>query len=225
MKNTKTLLFGFSLAATVFTGLQSAQANNPSTNIIQNISVALTFRTQGPTKINFPVRNENTETVLSSAVTTKTVINWLGAATTNKFPAAARLVRVLADNSAGRTIAYQVRSGTNILADVTPFFAQTTSSDKMDFSTLNLLTGARSGGVYENLHVQFTNAAPFNLVPNFSVGGSAIVTYNSIKIGSVYHISEAISAPTLAGSGMGTNGLPALITGSLTVISTGTEIK
>src|SRR5882724_1299591 len=77
-------------AAIMIAGM--AQINAATTNLVQNISFALTFYEQGPT--NHPSAQKTTVTVNKFRVTTKDIIAELGAATSNSFSAKAKLVLV-----------------------------------------------------------------------------------------------------------------------------------
>ena len=223
MKKPLALLARLSLATVMFVGTQAVYA--ASTNAVQNINLQLTFLTQGPYITNSPSTNHIRATVLKNTVATKTVIAWLGAATTNTFSSKARLVRVKHFNASTNSTTIEIRDGTNAAVDVSEFFKNTVSTEKIDGFTLNEVTGLKSGVVHENLHLQLTNAVPFNLIPHFSVGGSATVSYVSVKSGKTVLVADDVSAQNLAGAGVGTNGVPALVTGSLTIIGTATEVK
>jgi hypothetical protein len=194
------------------------------TNAVQTINLQLTFLTQGSYKTNSPATNDISATAVTTGVATKDVIAWLGAATTNNFPLNAKLVRVKHFNVDTNNITIEVRFGTNAV-DVTSFFEGTTSSEQIDESIYNTVTRLSTGKLIENLRLEFTNAPSYNLIPYFHVGGAATVSYSSVKSGKTTLAADQVSAPNLAGAGAGTNGVPGLVTGSITITGTVTEVK
>jgi hypothetical protein len=194
------------------------------TNAVQAINLQLTFLTQGPYKTNSPATNDITATVLRTAVATKDVIAWLGTATTNNFPPHARLVRVKHFNANTNSTTIEVRFGTNSV-DVGQFFTGTTSSERIDHNIYNTVTQLSTGKAFENLHLALTNAPGYNLIPYFHVVGAATVSYVSVRSGKTTLAADEVTVPNLAGAGTGTNGVPGLVTGSITLNGTVTEVK
>jgi len=222
-----TLLLRLSCVATLAAAVQTAVAAVPQTNAVQHINIALTFLTQGPTVTNSPHTNDIHTSAIRTSVTTKDVISWLGTATGNVFPAGARLVRVKHFNANTNSVTIEVRYSTNRV-DVTSFFTNSTSSEKITASTRNPVTGLSSGKEYENIYMVYTNAAALSPAPHFHIHGAATVDFVSVRSGKTVLTADEI-APTymndLSGAGEGTNGVPALVTGSVTFTGTVTEVK
>jgi hypothetical protein len=127
-------------------------------------------------------------------------------------------------NADTNSVTIEVRFGTNSV-DVSQFFDNTTSSETIDESTHNTVTQLSAGNVLENLFLDFTNAPNYNLLPYFHAGGAATMSYVSVKSGKTTLIADQVSATTLAGAGAGTNGVLGLVTGSVTITGTVTEVK
>jgi hypothetical protein len=197
------------------------------TNAFQAINLQLTFLTQGPYKTNSPATNDITATVIRTAVNTKEVIAWLGAAITNPFPANARLIRVKHFNANTNSTTYEVRFGTNHTnsVDVSQFFTGMSTSEKIDHNIYNKVTKLSTGRAFENLYLVVSNAPSYNLIPYFHVGGAATVNYVAVRSGKTTLAADEVTAPTLAGAGAGTNGVHGLVTGSVTLTGTVTEVK
>jgi len=220
-----TLLTRLSAALAITIGAHSATAGAAQTNAVEFLNLQLTFFTQGPTVTNKPATNDISTSVIKTSVATKDVIGWLGTATTNDFPATAKLVRVVHLNAGGDTRTFEVRYGSNSV-DVTPFFATSTNSILMlGKSIYNPVTGLSTGSLMENLYLRFTNAPDYNLLPFFHVSGSATVKYVAVKSGKTTLSADEISAPDVFGNGLGTNGVHALVTGSISSTGTTTEVK
>jgi hypothetical protein len=223
------LLLRLTCAAALASGIQTSAlaVPSPQTNAVQHINIELTFLTQGPSLNNSPHTNDIRNTVIKTSITTKDVISWLSAATGTNFPAGARLVRVKHFNASTNNVSIEVRYSTNRF-DVSQFFNNSTSSEKIDASTRNVVTGLSSGKEYENVHIVYTNSAAINPAPFFHISGAATVDYVSVKSGKTVLVADEVS-PTfmddLAGAGEGTNGVPALVTGSVTFTGTTTEVK
>jgi hypothetical protein len=211
----------FTLSVITFNPFSAGAAQ---TNAVQSINLALNLITQGPFHTNSPTTNHITSTVVTNTIVTKDVIAWLGSATSNHFSTTARLVRVKHFNADTNITSIEIRDGTNVV-DVTEFFANSSSSDTLEKGVLNTVTGARTGQLFEDLHLVLTNTPPFNLVPHFNVFGFARVTFVSLTAGSNVFIADNLGALDLAGGGAGTNGVRGLVTGSAIITGTVTEVK
>jgi len=196
----------------------------PQTNAVGFISLQLTFITQGPTLTNKPATNDISATVVKTPVATKDVIAALGTATTNNFPTTAKLVRVIHLSNADQPTTYEVRYSSNKV-DVSEFFTNSTTSESIDQSVYNRVTQLTTGKKYENLHLVFTNAPGYNLAPYFHVTGAATVNYVAVKSGKTTLSAYTVSAPTLAGGGADSSDVPALVTGSMQITGTITEVQ
>ena len=199
-------------------------AGAAETNAVQSINFALNLMTQGPFKTNSPTTNHITSTVVTNTIVTRDVIGWLGTATSNSFSTTARLVRVKHFNAQTNRTTIEIRDHTNVV-DVTAFFNDSSSSDVLEKGVLNVVTGARTGQLFENLHLVLTNAPTYNLVPHFNVFGFAKVTFVSLTSGSNTFIADNLGALNLAGGGAGTNGVRGVITGSAIITGTAIEVK
>jgi hypothetical protein len=224
MKKTTQLIKTSLLAASVIAACCSIPARAAQTNAVQTINLQLTLLTQGESQTNGPATNIITATVTKTSVATKDVIGWLGTATTNDFSAKAKLVRVTHFNAVTNETTIEVRDGTNVV-DVSAFFSDTTSSEKVDESILNTETGLRTGKQFENLRLVLTNAPPFNLVAHFNVFGSGRLSFVSVTSGKTVLVADEITAASLAGRGAGPDGVAGLMTGSIMINGTMREVK
>ncbi len=195
------------------------------TNVLQDISLQLTYLTQGGYTTNSPKTNDISTSVIKNSYATKDVIQWLGTATTNHFPAKARLLRVKHINADTSYTTIEVRYDRTNIVDVSSLFSDTYSSEKVVASVYNTKTKLSVGKEYEIEHLILTNAAPYNLVPYFRVQGPATLAYVSASIGKTTLSADTITAPDVAGPGTDPNGTPALVIGSVTIIGTQTEVK
>jgi len=224
MKKTTRLIKTCLIAAAVIAACCSIPARAAQTNAVQTINLQLTLLTQGPFQTNSPATNDITATVTKTTIATKDVIGWLGTATTNDFSSRAKLVRVRHFNAATNETTIEIRDGTNSV-DVSAFFSNTFSSEKVDESIYNRATGLRTGKQFENLHLELTNAPPHNLVAHFNVFGSARLSYVSVASGKTVLVADEINAMALAGSGAGPGGVPGLMTGSVNINGAVREVK
>lgn len=200
-------------ALTVGTTL-AAHAMIPSTNIVQNINFRLTLIEQGST--NHPSANLTVVTLDRARVTTRDIIAALGTATTNDFSANARLVRVKHVLTDGEFTSYQVRDHTNAPVDVTSFFSGTFTESPIRAYKYNSATGINTGLNYGVLHLVLTNTPPFNLTGSLDLAGGAVTEHASIKTGNVVLGVDDVTA-AVAGTGIDTNGIAGILTGTITI--------
>src|SRR6267378_5397110 len=110
----------------VFVGLCSLSlffANTARSELVQTVNFRLVARVTGPSSATNDTAMSRMTTV---RITTKYILDMLGNATSNDF-SGATLVCV------HRGVAYEVRRGTNVLADVSAFFAdQGATADVVD---------------------------------------------------------------------------------------------
>ena len=225
MKKTTQLLKTSLFAASVIAACCSIPARAAQTNAVQTINLQLTLLTQGESQTNGPATNIITATVTKTSIATKDVIGWLGTATTNDFSARAKLVRVTHFNAATNETTIEIRDGTNAPVDVSAFFSNTVSSERVDESIFNTETGLRTGKQFENLRLELTNAPPHNLVAHFNVFGSAKLSYVSVATGRTVLVADEITAMSLAGRAAGPDGVQGLMTGSIIINGTMREVK
>lgn len=211
-------------AVSMTASISSFGAVIPRTNAVQFINVQLTLLTQGPSKTNSPAKNEITATVQRTIITTKDLISWLGAATTNNFSPKSRLVRVTHFNATTNNTAIEIREGTNAPVDVSGFFDTSDKAAEVHRTTFNTVTKLTTGTVFEFRHFALTNLPPHKLVPNFSLYGAETRNFVTLRSGTTVLTADEITA-SLAGIGAGTNGVVGLITGSLTINGTVKEVK
>jgi hypothetical protein len=225
MKRTTQLIKASLLALSIMAGISTISGQAAQTNAVQNINLELTLLTQGPFKTNSPATNDITATVTKTTIATKDVIGWLGTVTSNSFSARAKLVRITHFNAATNQTTIEIRDGTNAPVDVSAFFSNTFSSEKVDASIYDTATGLRTGKQFENAHLVLTNAPPFDLVAHFNVSGSAKVSFVSVTSGKTVLAADEITATSLAGGGAGPDGVRGLITGSIIINGTVREVK
>jgi len=211
MKTKCLLKLTVGLVAILIAGMAPIRA--ATTNSVQNIEFELTFFTQGPT--NHPSTNITTVAINQFRVTTKDVIAALGQATSNNFSCRARLVSVRDATSTNSSRTIEVRDGTNVV-DVTGYFhltAAETNILSVHSLRYNSTTGdgfAMKDGIF---HLTLSNT---NLTASLDLGGFATTTTAIFKSGNVISKEDEIDAE-VAGSGMGTNGIPAIVKGQIEI--------
>ncbi len=211
MKINSLLKLTVGLAAILFAG--QAQIHAATTNSVQNIEFELTFFTQGPT--NHPATNITTVTINKFRVTTRDVIAALGQATSNHFSKAARLVSVRDATSTNSSRAIEVRDGTNVV-DVTGYFHLTAAeTNLLSVHSLwyNSVTGdgfAMRDGIF---HLALSNS---NLTANLDLSGFGTTSTAVFKCGTNALSVDEIDAD-VAGTGKGTNGIPAVVNGRIQI--------
>lgn len=105
--------------------------NSGHSELVQIINIHLVARVTTQVTTNSDTRSERMKMV---RITTKDILDMLGKATTNDFHGAT-LVYV------HRGVAYQVRRGTNVLADVSGFFIEGGASEDVIDQDFNSTTG------------------------------------------------------------------------------------
>jgi hypothetical protein len=207
-------------AVALLSGLTQTQAAN--TNVVQHVTFALTYLEQGPT--NHPSTNITVHKAIKVQVTTKDIIQALCAATTNTFVKGDSLVRVININATTNETTFEIRNGTNTAIDVTGFFTLSHSTNSVDAYSTDSATGITSGVTTDITFLTLANVPPYNLLANFKLGGLTATTHTSIKDGkSVIGVDE-VSA-VVAGTGADTNGMPAVISGTVNVNASVSENK
>ena len=203
-------------AAIMIAGM--AQINAATTNLVQHISFALTFYEQGPT--NHPTLDKTTVAVNKFAVTTKTIIAAIGAATSNDFSANAKLVLVQDATLSNGVSIVEIRDGTNTPVNVTSFFSKT-NSNSVHSLHFNGATGIGSGLKYSDFQLAVTNSA---MLASLNLSGFAITTHTSIKDKETVIGVDTVEAD-VAGTGTDTNGVPAVVNGSVNILGNTLKIE
>jgi hypothetical protein len=204
------------LTAGLITGLITgmSQIHAATTNSVQNINFELTFFAQGPT--NHPSTNVTIVTINKFRVTTRDIITALGQATSNNFSCRARLVSVHDATSTNSARVIEVRDGTNVV-DVTSYFNITTAETNM-LSVHSLVYNNISGNGLEKtegiFHLTLSNTSNTNLVTSLDLSGFATTTTAVFKSGNL--IVDEIDAD-VAGTGVGKNGVPAVVKGRIDI--------
>lgn len=234
------------LVATIFT--TSTLSTSAVTNIVQTIYIQLTFMTQGP-----PLTNTSTtlitDTIVYSPINTANIISLLGVAMntntfTNTFSTQATLVRVDHLDLFTNFTTIEIRDGSNAPVNVTRFFAGTHVTDNIQRTSLNLTNGIPSGPGVSILFVNFTNAPlfnisgnvtnappfitnapPFNLAANFAISGLATTSFFGLAADGGQVPVEELYGINMAGTGIFTNGEPAVITGQVSIRGSSVEIQ
>ncbi len=206
MKTKNILKLAAFSAAIMIAGM--AQINAATTNLVQNISFELTFYQQGTT--NHPSADKTTVTVNKFRVTTKDIIAAIGAATSNNFSANAKLVFVKDATSSNAVSYVEIRDGTNSPVVVSNF-VHTTYGLTVNSSSFNSATGIGTGESESILNLTVTNAA---LTASLKLSGFATTKHASIKDKNVVIGVDTVDAD-LAGTAVGTNGVPAVVNGTL----------
>jgi hypothetical protein len=164
-------------------------ANDGHSELIQTINVRLVARVTTQTSTNGDTRMERMKSV---RVTTKDILNMLGTATGDDF-GGATLVCV------HRGEAYQVRHGTNVLADVTDSFVDESASDDVIDQDFNSTTGK------DNYHGFWLRALTFDDQNgnHFTLSGMIEERYTA-KAADSEGMQQVSDVETLNGTGNGT---------------------
>jgi hypothetical protein len=219
MKTKNSLKLTIGLVAILTAGL--VQIHAARTNSVQNIEFELAFFAQGPT--NHPSPNITAVTINKFRVTTKTIIAALGQATANNFSAQARLVSVRDVTATNSTRTIEVRDGANVV-DVTSYFNITTaetnilSVHSLRFNSTTGIGTAMADGIF---HLTLTNAS---MTASLDLAGFATTTAAGIKSGNAVLSVDEINA-AVAGSGTGSNGVPAVVNGLIKIKGRGLKIE
>lgn len=198
----------------MFVGM--AQIYAATTNLVQNINIALTCYEQGPT--NQPAADITTVAVNKFRVTTKDIIAEIGMTTSNNFSGMAHLVLVRNTVSSNSVSSVEIRDGTNSPVDVSSFFS-IGQGFGVHSSYFNSVTGTGSSVRYSNLHVMLTNST---LTASLNLRGFAITTRVSFKCYDNVIRVDTVNAD-VAGTSVDTNGIPGVVNGLVAI--SGNTIK
>jgi hypothetical protein len=169
----------------------------------QTVNIRVTLQRQGPSTTHGSV---TTDTIIKRSIDTKDLLDLLATATTNTFPKGVTLV--LADENI-----WQVRKGTNILADVSSFFTFV-KGDIID------------AGTFDQPKENFTDIYVPTLTFNDGHGNtftfSGLATEH-VSEGPIVHGFQTLSdSLTIDGVGTGTiGGNSFIISGKITAIGSG----
>jgi hypothetical protein len=176
----------------VFIGLCSFSLflpNSGHSELIQTINIRVVARVTTQVSTNDGTRSERMKTV---RITTKEILEMLGRATSNDFHGAT-LVCV------HRGAAYQVRRGTNVLADVSEFFIDESASADVIDQDFNSTTGK------DNYHGFWMRALTFDDQQGnrFTLNGLLEERYTA-KSADSQGLQEVSDIENLNGAGTGT---------------------
>jgi hypothetical protein len=193
-----------------------ARINAATTNLVQNISFALTCYEQGST--NHPSTNVTTIAVNKFRLTTKDIIGEIGLATSNRFSGKAQLVLVTDTASSNSVSTVEIRDGTNAPVDVSSFF---TIGEGFGVRSLysNSATGLSTGVRYHDLYLVETNSAA-----SLNVRGFAVTTRISFKCFNNIVRVDTVDVD-VAGTSVDTNGIAGVVNGSLSISGDNVKIE
>jgi hypothetical protein len=203
----------FSVAALLIAGVAQTSLGQAQTNNLLALNIDLTAVSQGAVTTNWG----GTVTDLHfSRITSRGIIQELGAALTNTFSGRARLVVVTSTNAPDNwTI--QIQDGTNAPVDVTGFFGHQPGTPSVGGSWTNSRSGESGTADYSvdsfSLHDKAGSPA---LTNHFSVSG--FTTLSSTLVSNRWR-TNAVQVDTISAQVSGTgdsHGAPALVTGSIT---------
>ena len=179
------------------------------TDVVETFNVQLTARAS----TNVTVNNIYKSKIVSMKVGNKDILSLLETATTNDF-AGATLVYLL-DSPAP----FQVRRGTNVLANVSSFFT-VDSSDDVYVETYNDNTGS------DNYTGYWTQTLTFNDQRGHSFTLNGLVTEHYIaSVANNVGVRKVSDTQTFNASGSGTaDGDFALLSGTITSKGSGTDV-
>jgi hypothetical protein len=188
-------------------------ANNARSELVQTINIRLTAHVTTQVSTNGDTRSERMKTV---RITTKDILDMLGKATSNDFHGATLV-------SVNRGAAFQVRHGTNVLADVSGFFTDEDFSADVIDQDFNSTTGK------DNYHGFWMNTLTFNDQQgnNFTLTGMIEERYMA-KTADAEGMQDVSDIETFNCSGTGTlastgaqEGQFALFSGTITLSGKG----
>ncbi len=221
MKTTALFKLTACAALVLFAAGVATQTKAAGTNLVQTIGLDFVFYEQGPTNVS---TNSTTVLVNQRHVSTKDLIAALGTATSNSFPANAKLVLVTDLTSTNGASAIEVQAGTNSV-DVSQYFDAAYSSNSVsgtlyknrcDWLSADFWHSALTGKVTYDL-LNLTVGGP-NLNTSLDVSGFAVTTSTTLTRSNAGATASSYETDAiLAGTGTDTNGAPAIVQGSLTI--------
>ena len=175
-------------------------AGQAQAQFVQTLDTRVTARVQSSTNT---IGHVQTEKMKLARLTTKDVLQFLGDATTNDFTGATLVTVDFGD-------AFQVRRGTNILADVTGFFGQEISADVHD-DIFDTFTGK------ENFHAFWTRLFTFDDGLGNQIKLSGLVDERYTASAAARNGTQQLSdTENFSGAGAGLlGGAPAIYSGSI----------
>ncbi len=214
-------LFGIvPIAALILAGAAQTSLAQTQTDEVLVLNIQLNAVSQGPTTTNRA--GVVTTSVQVRRITTRDIIQTLGAATGNSFSARAQLV-VLAPTNDLDTWTVQVRDGNSQL-DVSGFITHQPGTTEVGSATFTPRTGNASGADYsvDGFTLQDQGGFP-SLTEHFNVSGLTITSSRGVvRRGQVVGQVDRVDAQV---SGTGdNNGNVIVIQGTISAVGTGTEV-
>jgi len=163
-------IFKLAIAA-AFAFVCTGQLRAQQTNQVQNFNIQLFGFTQGASNQFGAMIETNASFV---RISNPQVIQALGAATSNSFSLASKLVAV--SPSDGGDFSVQVRDGSNAPVDVSGFFTFEAVSDSVNGSVFNTKTGHGAGVSYEIARFALHDDGNLTLNLHFDVRGFTTVS-------------------------------------------------
>lgn len=192
---TSPLKFSIIAALAFVAALPPVNAQTTQTDAVLNLSINLTALSQGPSS---SAQGVVQTTVHASQVTSRTVIQALGASTGNTFSTKARLVLLTPTNNLDNWTV-QVRDGSAVV-DVTGFFGHQPGTSTVDSAFLVTRTGDAGDTVYsiDNFTLQDEPGFPplslhFNVSGLTATSQTGVVNRRGVVTGEVNQISAQVS--------------------------------
>jgi hypothetical protein len=207
------------IAACVLAATSRTASAQSQTDEVMAMNIQLTMVIQGPTTTT---RNAVSTGVTVVNVTTRDVINALGAATGNTFNKNAKLVLLTPTNSLDYWLwTFQVQDG-NVAVDVTGFFSHQ-PGQSVGSATLNTRNGNAASTDYSIDSFSVNDAGGFpSLSLHFSGGGfTTTSSHGVVQHGQVVGQIDRLTA-SVSGTG-DYQGNYAVVTGSISANGIGTE--
>jgi len=208
MKNYSIMKLAAGLTAMMIAGVTGLQAQTNVLNISTNgqtINFALTLYEQGPTNT---VGTVTKSTVTRVRITTKDIIKSLGMATSNNFPANAKLLLFPSSNN---TPVIEVVDQTNIVDVTSSFLFDTGQSNTVGALVVNNNTAALAGVEYTIIRMDILNS---DLTTNLDLSGFTTVKLSTKRSQGSEFLMESFSSQ-VAGTAQGTNGAVAVVRGTI----------
>jgi hypothetical protein len=184
-------------------------ANSARSELVQTMSFHVTARITTQSSTNGDTRMERMKTV---RITNKEILDMLGKATGTNF-SGATLVCV------HRGVAYEIRRGTNVLADVSEFFVDEGESEDVIDQTFNSTTGK------DNYHGFWLRSLTFDDQngDRLTLSGMIEERYTA-PVADSQGMQNVSDVETLNGTGSGTLNTPANVDGGQFALFSGTII-
>jgi len=199
-------IIGAALVAS--TGAHAAQL----TNSVQYINFRVVLLGQGTADVNSDNPNFITQEPKKTVLVTSNIINILGTLTGNTFPPTAKLVRV--ENPVGETASarFQVRNGTNVLADVTSYFNLNVKRVVLE-SQEHLLAHLTNGTDLAYVQLTFNQGG----APTFDVSGVVYTEWVTLyaRKAHAYFAADEMDGDGMTGLGADFDGTPCIVSANI----------